>query len=150
MIDHFDESTTMGTRAMSGSAAIKFKNLTIAASESSKPSSMFTSIICAPFSTCCRATLKASSYWPFKISLANFGRAGDVGPRADVDEVGVGPQRQRLEAAQPQIRFDLRNHARLTIFARRRDRADVLRRRAAAPADEVEPALPRPIAQLRR
>ena len=53
--ENFDESTITGTRAMSGSAAIKLRKVTIAASESSSPSSMLTSITCAPFSTCSRA-----------------------------------------------------------------------------------------------
>ena len=45
-----------GTREMSGSAATRFRNVLIAAFESSIASSMLTSIICAPFSTCWRAT----------------------------------------------------------------------------------------------
>ena len=51
MMRNFDESTITGTRAMSGSLAIRFRNVTIALSESSRPSSMLTSITCAPFST---------------------------------------------------------------------------------------------------
>ena len=57
---------------MSGSAAIKFKNLTIAALPSNMPSSMLMSMTCAPFSTCCLATDKASSNLSSKINLANF------------------------------------------------------------------------------
>ena len=53
--ENFDESTITGTRAMSGSAAIRLRNVVIACSESSRPSSMLTSITCAPFSTCSRA-----------------------------------------------------------------------------------------------
>ena len=49
------ESTITGTRAISGSAAIRLRNVVIACSESSRPSSMLTSITCAPFSTCSRA-----------------------------------------------------------------------------------------------
>ena len=64
-------STMMGTRAMSGSDATKFKKRTIAASASSMPSSMLMSMICAPFSTWVLATSKASSYRPFKIKRAN-------------------------------------------------------------------------------
>src|SRR3979411_809659 len=37
------------------------------------PSSMQMSRTLAPFSTCCRATLTASSYLPCLISFANFG-----------------------------------------------------------------------------
>ncbi len=59
MTSHFDESIITGTRAMSGSAAIRFRNLTIAAFESSIASSMLTSMICAPLATCWRATSTA-------------------------------------------------------------------------------------------
>ena len=57
---HLDESTITGTRAMSGSDAIRFRNRTIAASESSMPSSMLTSMICAPLDLL-RATSSAPS-----------------------------------------------------------------------------------------
>ena len=52
----------IGRRATSGSDAIRFRNVTIACSESSMPSSMLTSMICAPFSTCCRATWRRPLY----------------------------------------------------------------------------------------
>ena len=42
-----------------------------------------------------RATATASSYLPSRISLANLARAGDVGALADLDEVALGPERQR-------------------------------------------------------
>ena len=73
MTDHFELSIIIGTREISGSEAIRLRNRVIAASESSMLSSMFTSMICAPFSTCCRATVNASSYWSFLISLAKRG-----------------------------------------------------------------------------
>jgi len=57
--ENFDESTMTGTRAMSGSAAIRLRKVVIACSESSRPSSMFTSMICAPFSTWSRAIASA-------------------------------------------------------------------------------------------
>ena len=49
---HLLESIIMGTLAISGSAAIRFRKVVMALTESIMPSSMFTSIICAPFSTC--------------------------------------------------------------------------------------------------
>ena len=58
---HLLESIITGTRAMSGSAASRFRNRTITARESSRPSSMFTSMIWAPLSTCWRATSRALS-----------------------------------------------------------------------------------------
>ena len=63
----------IGTRAMSGSAASRFRNVRIACTESRSPSSMFTSRICAPPSTCCRATASASAYCPASTSFANLG-----------------------------------------------------------------------------
>ena len=67
---HFDESIMIGTRAISGSLAIRFRKRTIAAWLSSMASSMLTSITCAPFSTCWRATLSASSKRPSRIMRA--------------------------------------------------------------------------------
>ena len=45
---------------MAGSEAMRFKNVVIAASESSRPSSMLTSSTMAPASTCWRATARAA------------------------------------------------------------------------------------------
>ena len=70
MTDHFELSIIIGTRAISGSEAIMFKNRCMHAAESSMASSMLTSMICAPFSTCCRATATASSYFSSRISRA--------------------------------------------------------------------------------
>ncbi len=62
-----------GTLATSGSLASRCRKRVIAATPSIMPSSMQMSMTLAPFSTCCRAMLTASSYWPCLISLANFG-----------------------------------------------------------------------------
>jgi len=61
-----------GTREISGSDAIRLRNLTMAAFESSMASSMLMSIAWAPASTCWRATDNASSYLPSMIKVANF------------------------------------------------------------------------------
>ena len=103
--DHFERvdhdrharDVGLGGRAGSGTCASP-------ATESSIPSSMFTSRICAPPSTCWRATSSASSYCPAWIELREPGRARHVGALADVHEVGVGPERQRLEAARARVR----------------------------------------------
>ncbi len=58
---HLEESTITGTRLMSGSAATSLRNRSIAATPSIMPSSMLTSMTCAPFSTCWRATESAVS-----------------------------------------------------------------------------------------
>ena len=50
-----------GTRATSGSPAIRCSIRTIAACESSIPSSMLMSMICAPFATCWRAMSTAAA-----------------------------------------------------------------------------------------
>jgi hypothetical protein len=68
---HFDESIMIGTREMSGSLAIRFRKRTMAAWLSSMASSMLMSMICAPFSTCWRATASACSNSPFRIIRAN-------------------------------------------------------------------------------
>ncbi len=67
---HFDESIMMGTRAISGSPAIRFRKRTIAALLSSMASSMLMSMIWAPFSTCWRATASACSKSPLRIMRA--------------------------------------------------------------------------------
>ncbi len=71
MMDHLEESIMMGTRAMSGSAAIKFRNVVMASSPSMRPSSILISIIWAPPSTCSRAMARASSYCSSRMRRAN-------------------------------------------------------------------------------
>ena len=70
---HFELSIITGTGAMSGSAAMRFRKRTMAASESSIPSSMLTSMTWAPLVTCWRATATASSKSPPRISFENRG-----------------------------------------------------------------------------
>ena len=53
---HFELSTMIGTRAISSSAAMRLRKWVIDFSPSSMPSSMFTSMMAAPPSTCWRAT----------------------------------------------------------------------------------------------
>ncbi len=72
IISHLLLSIIIGTREISGSAITRFRNFTIASLPSIKPSSIFTSMICAPFSTCSRATERASSKFRFFISRRNF------------------------------------------------------------------------------
>jgi hypothetical protein len=61
---HLLLSIMIGTRAISGSPAISLRKRSIAAALSSIASSMLMSMIWAPFSTCWRATDKASSKRP--------------------------------------------------------------------------------------
>jgi hypothetical protein len=72
--------------------------------------------------------------------VAELRRPGDVGPLADVHEQRLGQDRERLEAGQPAGRDD-RGHlpGRVTGDGLGHP-ADVLRRRAAATAEEVDQA----------
>ena len=67
---HLELSIMIGTRAISGSPAMSLRKRSIAAAESSIASSMLTSMIWAPFSTCWRATASASSKRPSRIMRA--------------------------------------------------------------------------------
>mmetsp|Transcript_13478 Transcript_13478/g.42218 ORF Transcript_13478/g.42218 Transcript_13478/m.42218 type:complete len:258 (+) Transcript_13478:2133-2906(+) len=69
---NFDESTMMGRRETSGSGIAMFKNLVIAATPSSMPSSMLMSSTCAPLSAWCLAMSSALSYSPPMISFLNL------------------------------------------------------------------------------
>ena len=81
--------------------------------------------------------------------LAELGRAGDVGALADIDERNVGGERERLEAGEAHQRRDRRDRARLVLADRVGDGADVVRRRAAAAADDVDDAVGGEFADLR-
>ncbi len=48
---HFEESTITGTRAISGSVAIRLRNVVMAFTPSSRSASMFTSSMFAPLRT---------------------------------------------------------------------------------------------------
>ena len=61
MTSHLEESIISGTRLMSGSEAMSLVKRSMAATPSIMPSSMLTSMTCAPASTCWRATVSAVS-----------------------------------------------------------------------------------------
>src|SRR5436190_10752064 len=71
--DHFDESTMIGTRQISGSAAIRLRNLTIVASPSMSASSTLMSRTLAPLSTCWRAIARHASQSPALRDFENLG-----------------------------------------------------------------------------
>src|SRR6516225_869817 len=81
--------------------------------------------------------------------LAEFGRAGDVGALAYIDERNLGRERKRLEAGKPQLPRQRRQSARLPAGNRARDGADMLRRGAAAAADDIDQAGLRELAEQR-
>ena len=82
--------------------------------------------------------------------LAEAGRARDVGALADVDEGDVGRQREGLEAREAHQRRDRRHGAGRLAAHRLGDGADVLGRRAAAAADDVDEPLVGEAGDLRR
>ena len=98
MTSHLEESIITGTRQMSGSVAISLMKRSIAATPSIMPSSMLTSMTCAPASTCWRATDERGVVVAGLDQVAEPGGAGDVGALADVDEQRVLGDVQRLEA----------------------------------------------------
>src|SRR5439155_2348712 len=90
--------------------------------------------------------------------LCKFRRTGNVGAFADVNEVdgGVGDSdpvpwdRYRLQPAQAKVRLHVRRLARSEAAHGVSDGFDVRRGGAAAAADDVQPAVLRPVLQLRR
>ena len=82
--------------------------------------------------------------------LGKLRRPGHVGALADVQEVGVWTHGYGIESAEPQRRFDDRHFSRWQAAHGVGNRPDMRRRGAAAAADDVEPAVLRPLAKLRR
>src|SRR5947209_9707233 len=74
-------------------------------------------------------------------------RAGDVAALADHDEVRLGPNDEHLVAAVVRVTWCIRDAARRKPFDLARYRGNPIRLRAAAAADDVEPALPRELAE---
>ena len=138
---NFEESIMIGTFAMSGSDAIRLRNVVIASTPSIRPSSMLTSMICAPFSTCCERDFERLAVLVVLDQATELGRAGDVGALADVDERDVVGERERLETGEFEAGASRVGTSRgalaSTDFG---DRGDVRRRGAAATADDVEQA----------
>ena len=146
-------STITGTRAMSGSAAIRLRNSTIARSESSRPSSMLTSMTWAPFSTCWRATTTASSRRPSRISFLNCAEPVTLVRSPTLMKLlsgvicsGSRPLSRVWRGSalmRPAPRRRLHERGQRARRIRRHglgDRGDVRRRGAAAAADQVEQA----------
>ena len=145
---HLLESIMTGTREMSGSEAIRLRNVTIAACESSMASSMFTSMICAPFSTCWRATVQRFGVVAAQDQPRERLRAGDVGALADVHEqrvvadVRAAPARTAAASSRPRAPAAARTVARLRAMAR--ICAGVVPQQ---PPDDIEEARLRELAQ---
>ena len=81
--------------------------------------------------------------------LAEPGRAGDVGALADVDERNRRRQREGFEAGKPQVRQDRWNLPRFVSGHRRRDGANVIGRRSATTAGDIDESGRSKLAELR-
>ena len=100
----FELSTMIGSRATSGSVATRLRKVVIACSPSSRSASMLTSRRFAPPRTCSSATSTRLLEVARLDQAAEARRAGDVRALADHDEVRVGRDRERLEAAEARRR----------------------------------------------
>ena len=112
---------------------------------------MFTSRICAPPSTCWRATSSASSYCPARMSFAKRGEPVTFvrSPTFTKLESGRSTSGSRPESARaPRDLGPQRAAARPRTACG--DRPDVVGRRAAAAADDVDEARARPLAEVAR
>jgi hypothetical protein len=139
---HFELSTMIGSFAISGSEPIMCRNVLMAASESSKPSSMLTSRMFAPPATWSRATTSAPR-----------SRRGDQGAkRFDPVTFVRSPTTMKFESGRivsgsrsRKLREGGRHnrHVRGETGHARGDRFDELRCRSATAAHDVDPAVAR-------
>ena len=105
--------------------------------ESSIASSMLTSITCAPFSTCWRATASASGVVAGEDQPRERLRAGDVGALADVDEERVVADVDRLQAREAQAAA----RSRASCAARSSARASAIARMCSGVVPQQPPAM---------
>ena len=145
--DQRELSTMIGIRATSGSVATRLRKVVIARSPSSRSASMFTSRRLAPPRTCSSATSTAA--WKSPDSTSRRKRAEPVmfvrSPIIVKLESGLssnGSRPLKRVAGAP-----LRNRARRDALDRGHDLPDVLRRRAAAAADDVHEPVARELAE---
>ena len=169
MTSHLEESIMKGTLATSGSAASSVRKRVMAATPSIMPSSMQMSMTLAPFSTCWRATLTASSNLPSLTSLANLGEPATLVRSPIMMNVpcccrnGCDPERHSgrksggtsAGIAHGTLRFVFRLRrrsylARVHAIERLRDGRDVLRRVAATAAGDVDEAVLGEVAEIAR
>src|SRR5207253_2783456 len=130
-----------GTRAMSGSEAISLTKRSIAALPSSMPSSMLTSMICAPASTCWRATATAAAKSPALIRSRNFAEPVTLVRSPTLTNSDPGPM---LRGSRPERRSislgasACGQRARLLRTHMLGDVRDVIRSGATAAADDID------------
>ena len=151
MTENFDESTITGTRAMSGSEATRLRNSTIAAFGVDQALVHVDVDDLRAIGDLIARDDERARVVARGDQLAELGRAGDVGALADIDEGDVGGQRERLEAGEPHQRRDRREwRAARSLRDGLGDGADVVGRRAAAAADDVDECRRGEFADLRR
>ena len=139
-----------GTRAMSGSVAIRFRKRVIAARRvEHRLVHVDVDDLRAVLDLLARDATRLLVLLVQDQAREGL-RAGDVGALADVDEQRVVGDVERLEAGQPQRLRQRRHRARRHAVDRARDRADVIRRRAAAAAGDVDEARVGELPQQRR
>ncbi len=112
MTDHLDESIMKGTRLMSGSAASSRTKRVMAASESSRASSMLMSRTCAPLSTCWRADLHGLAVFPSRTSRAKRREPVTLVRSPTLTKRLSGPMSSGFEAGQAGAALDDRRDAR--------------------------------------
>ena len=101
--DHFELSIMIGTRAISGSVAMRFRNVVIAFSESSRSASMFTSITLAPLRTCSSATSTPLWKSPDSIRRRNLAEPVMFVRSPTITKPVSGRDPERLEAAERRV-----------------------------------------------
>ena len=100
MTANFEESIITGTRAMSGSAATRLRNSTIAFCGIEQAFVHVDVDDLRAHRDLIARDIERGGKIAFLDQLAELGRAGDIGALADIDEGNVGRERERLEAGQ--------------------------------------------------
>ena len=101
---NFDESIITGTRAISGSPAIRLRNLVIASTPSIRPVVHVDVDDLGAVLHLVAGDVERRGVVVVLDQPAELGRAGDVGPLADVDERDVVGEGERLEPGQLEAR----------------------------------------------
>ena len=129
----------IGTRAMSGSAATRFRNSTIARLRVEQAFVHVDVDDLRAVRHLIARHFKRGGVVARGDQLAEFRRARDIGALADIDEGNVVRQRERLEPREPQQRRDFGNLARAdALRPTRRWRLMCVGRRAAAAAQNID------------
>ena len=142
MTDQFELSIITGTRAMSGSAASRFRKRVITAVAVEQAFVHVDVDDVRPAFDLLPGDGDRLVQIAFAHQPGELPRAGDVRPLADHGEGAVGPEHERFQAAEAACSGSGGGgSARRHVGHGLGDRADVRRRGAAAAADDVQPAV---------